>query len=110
MSVSDKPILMYATVPDVELAQAIGASLVEAELAACANIMPGMQSIYRWQGKIERASETVVLIKTRASLEAAVVAHVTSMHPYENPALCTVPVTGGSTPFLTWILDQTKSG
>jgi periplasmic divalent cation tolerance protein len=62
----DKPILIYATFPNADLARSIGTQLVTARLAACVNIIPGMNSIYLWQGQIETADEVVLLIKTRA--------------------------------------------
>ena len=63
------------------------ATLVERRLAACVNILPGMTSIYRWEGKIARDSEAVMIIKTRQSLAEAVIAEVKQRHPYTNPAL-----------------------
>jgi periplasmic divalent cation tolerance protein len=110
MAELDKPILIYTTCPSAELAHGIGASLVAARLAACVNIIPGMQSIYAWQGQIETATEFVVLIKTRTCLTDQVMAHVKTMHPYDTPAILTLPITGGSAPFLAWIMAETETG
>jgi periplasmic divalent cation tolerance protein len=108
MTGADKPILIYATFPTLRVAQAICCDLVEQRLAACVNLIPGMQSIYRWEGKIETGEEVVGLIKTRAVLADAVIAHVKAAHPYDNPALLVLDIAGGSAPFLDWILAETK--
>jgi periplasmic divalent cation tolerance protein len=68
---NDKPVLVYATFPSGEVAETMGRQLVEQRLAACVNILPGMTSIYRWEGVIERDSEVVMIVKTRASLAEA---------------------------------------
>jgi periplasmic divalent cation tolerance protein len=108
LSVNDKAVLIYSTFPSVELAEEEGRQLVEDGLAACVNIVKGMTSIYRWQGALHRDSETVMIIKTRASLAEPVVAAVRGRHPYDNPALVVLPVEGGSQAFIEWILAQTQ--
>ncbi len=95
--------LVYATFPSLDEAETAGRALVEARLAACVNIIPGMVSIYRWEGAIERASEVVMVVKTMPELADAVVARVRKDHPYDNPALLVLPVSGGSAEFLAWI-------
>jgi periplasmic divalent cation tolerance protein len=107
MADPDKPILIYVTVPTLDLARRVGASVVASRLAACVNILPVMHSIYRWQGKIESADEVAMLIKTRASLADALMAHILTLHPYETPAMLTLPITGGHPPFLDWIMGET---
>ena len=72
MDPNDKAVLIYATYPDPETAEAGGRALVEAGLAACVNILPGMVSVYRWEGAVERSEECVMIIKTRAVLADAV--------------------------------------
>jgi len=104
---NDKPVLVYSTFPSIPVAEAIGGRLVEQKLAACVNILPGMTSIYRWEGKIARDSEVVMIIKTRASLVDAVFAAVAAEHPYSNPALVVIPVEGGAARYLTWLLEET---
>jgi periplasmic divalent cation tolerance protein len=104
---NDKAVLIYSTYPSQELAESIGAHLVDAGLAACVNVMPGMTSIYRWQGERHRDSEVVMIIKTRASLAERVTADVRSRHSYTNPALVVLPVEGGSQDFIGWIMEQT---
>ncbi len=101
-------IFVYVTVPTVAEAKEIAKTVVEDRLAACANILPGMHSIYQWQGKIEQAEECVVLFKTRATLLQALEACVKEMHKYSNPCIVSLPVTAGSAPYLEWIMNETK--
>lgn len=107
MQENDKPVLVYSTFPAAELAAAAGRELVEARLAACVNIIPGMISIYRWEGRIASDPEVVMIIKTRRSLADAAITAVRSRHPYQTPAILVLPVEGGSAPFLDWILAET---
>ena len=79
--------------------------LVEAGLAACVNILPGMISIYVWEGKRHRDAETVMIIKTRRELAERVIAEVRSRHSYENPALLALSADGGSQAFIDWIVS-----
>jgi len=103
----DKPVLVYATYPDAETAEAGGRALVEAGLAACVNILPGMVSIYRWEGQIERAQECVMIIKTRSGLAAEAIATAQARHPYTTPAFVILPVEGGLADYLDWIVAST---
>ncbi len=105
---NDKPILIYTTFPSPEAAEDTGAALVDLELAACVNIIPGMTSIYRWEGERQRSTETIMVIKTRSFLADAVTGEVRRRHAYENPALLVLPVAGGSTDFLHWIMMGTR--
>jgi periplasmic divalent cation tolerance protein len=106
----DDAVLIYATFASLEEAERIGAGLVEGRLAACVNLWPGMTSIYRWQGKVERGTEVVMIIKTRAVLADEVVAEVRQQHSYSNPALVVLPAVGGSADFLAWIAAETRTG
>jgi periplasmic divalent cation tolerance protein len=105
---NDKPVLVYSTFPSAEAAEDVGRALVEGKLAACVNIVPGMVSVYRWEGRIERGAEVMMIIKTRTSLAQRVVAEVRTRHAYENPALLVLPVIGGSDDFLAWIMAGTQ--
>lgn len=109
MPANDKPVLIYTTFATGEEAERIGGLLVEERLAACVNILAPITSIYVWQGKRERATETPMLIKTRSELAEPVVARVRELHAYDNPALLTLPVEGGSGDFLAWIAAQTRA-
>jgi periplasmic divalent cation tolerance protein len=107
VSVNDKPILIYSTFPDLAVAERVGGEIVAAGMAACANIIPGMVSLYIWKGTRHRDSEVVMLLKSRAGLQEQVLAEVKRQHPYENPALLVLEPTGGSAEFIAWILAQT---
>lgn len=102
-------VLIYATFPDVLTAERAGGALVAARLAACVNIIPGMRSIYRWQGAVHGDEEVVAIVKTRSSLAERVIGWVRIAHPYVNPALVALPVTSGSANFLGWIASETDS-
>jgi periplasmic divalent cation tolerance protein len=103
----DRPVLVYTTYPSLVEAEQAGRGLVEARLAACVNILPGMVSIYRWQGAIERADEVVMIIKTQPALAERVKAAVEANHPYDVPAILFIDTTGGGKPFIDWIFAET---
>ena len=100
---------VYTTWPNLASAELAAVALLDARLAACLNIIPGMVSLYRWDGKTERANEVVMLIKTRATLADACIDIVRQHHPYTNPAALVLPVTGGSASFLDWIASTTTT-
>jgi len=106
---NDKPVLIYATFPSPGAAELIGRALVEWRLAACVNILPGMTSIYRWESKIARDQEAVMIIKTRQGLADAVIAEVKQQHSYTNPALIVLPITGGSADYMRWLVEETAA-
>jgi periplasmic divalent cation tolerance protein len=108
MQENDKPVFIYSTFPTMETAESVGGALVDQALAACVNILPGMISIYYWQGEPHRESEVVMIIKTQAKLADRVIAEARKLHPYTNPALVVLPVAGGSADFLDWIREQTS--
>lgn len=99
--------VVYATYPSLSRAEAAGRRIVGARLAACANILPSMVSIYRWEGAMERAEEVVLLLKTTPELAPRVVEAVCNDHPYEVPAVFILPVEGGNPAFLDWIAAET---
>lgn len=109
MPQNDKPILLYTTCPSAAEAERIGAALVDQGLAACVNIFPAMTSIYIYEGKRHRDTETAMIIKTRAGLRERAMEAVLGLHPYETPALLVLPVEGGSADFVAWILEQTAT-
>lgn len=98
---------VYITTGSPEQAEHIGRALVESRLAACVNILPGMRSIYRWQGNIETAKETVLIAKTRRSLAEALLAKVKELHTYDVPCAVVWPIETGLPEFLRWIDDET---
>ncbi|WP_029356330.1 divalent-cation tolerance protein CutA [Bosea sp. 117] len=101
-------VVVYTTWPSGVEAEAAGRAIVADGLAACVNILPGMVSLYRWQGEIERAEEVVMLFKTRADLAEPVAQAVRARHPYETPAVMFLPVTGGDPGYLQWIDAETE--
>lgn len=103
----DKPVLVYSTFPSLTAAESAGRHLVQERLAACVNIVPGMISIYRWEGKIEQGAETVLIVKTRASHSEKVMAAIKGLHEFDNPALLVLPVLAGSDDYCRWLMDET---
>jgi periplasmic divalent cation tolerance protein len=104
----DDPILVYITTASVEQAHQIGLALVAESLAACVNIIPGMQSIYRWQGQVEEGAETVVIAKSVQSRFDALQQRVVDLHSAETPCIVAWPLTASLPAFRTWIIEQTK--
>lgn len=104
----DEPVLLYTTFPSVVEAEQTGRKLVEAGLAACVNIIPGMRSIYRWEDKVEEADEAVMVIKTRRSHAENITGAIKAAHAYDNPAVLVLPILGGSQPFIDWMMRETS--
>lgn len=100
-------LLILCTCPDQKTAQAIANRLVDESLAACVNILPGLTSIYQWQGKRESAQEHLLLIKTTNEVYQTLEQTITELHPYELPEVIAVPVTQGLDAYLGWIEQQT---
>ncbi|QRG06594.1 divalent-cation tolerance protein CutA [Xanthobacter dioxanivorans] len=100
--------LVYSTFPSREAAEEVARALLDARLVACANILPGMVSLYRWEGAIARADEVVLLLKTSAARAGEVVEAIRARHPYEVPAILVLPVDGGSPAFLGWIAAEVE--
>jgi periplasmic divalent cation tolerance protein len=103
----ERAVFVYTTFPSVVEAEKAGHALVETRLAACVNILPGMISVYRWQGAVERAEEAVMIVKTRATLAEAVRGSVKATHPYDTPAILVLPVESVDDRYFDWILDST---
>lgn len=104
-----QPLLVLCTCPTREGAQTIARSLVEQRLAACVNLLPAVQSVYRWQGAVETAEETLLLIKTQAERLEELKVHVLMLHPYELPEIVAVKIGSGLDRYLDWIGDETRS-
>ena len=100
--------LVYMTAGSAEEARTIGEALVADELAACVNLIEGMSSIYRWQGEIQRDTETVIIAKTRVDRVSALTERVKALHSYDCPCVVSLPIEGGNGDFLAWIENQTK--
>jgi periplasmic divalent cation tolerance protein len=98
------------TCPDAATAARIAAALVEERLAACVNVLPGVESVYRWEGRVERASEVLLLVKSTRDRLQALTARVVELHPYELPEVVAVDIAGGLPGYLAWIADATRPG
>lgn len=101
-------IVVLSTCGSAEEAEKIATTLVEAQVAACVNIVPGMRSIYGWKGAVERATEWMLLIKTRRELFARVEEEMRKLHSYQVPELIALPVVEGSESYLAWIDGEVK--
>ena len=99
----------YITTPNVEEARHIGKILVEEKLAACANILSGMVSVYRWEGRMENATEAVLIAKTRSEKREALQTRVLELHSYDCPCIVFLPLTGGNPDYLQWIFRETEN-
>lgn len=102
----ERAVLVYTTWPSIVEAEAAGRQIVEKRLAACVNILPGMISHYWWEGKIERAEEAVMLIKTRATLAEKVGGAVKELHSYTTPAIMVLPVESLDAAYHQWIVAE----
>ena len=103
-------IMIYMTAGDRGEALRIAHALVEAKLVACVNVLSAATSVYRWQGKIEQAAETVMVAKTRRDLFEAASAKINELHSYNTPCILAYPVADGSAPYLAWLAESTSSG
>jgi periplasmic divalent cation tolerance protein len=101
-------IVVLITAPGADKAAEIGRALVEERLAACANIVPGVRSIYRWEGKLQDDAEVLMLVKTRAALFEKLRERVVALHPYSVPEVLALPVAAGAQPYLDWIASATS--
>lgn len=95
--------IVLSTFPSPDKAAEIAKILVEEQLAACVNLLPGVRSIYRWQGAISDDTETLALIKTTAERYDALASRLVSLHPYEVPELVALSPASGHAPYLAWI-------
>ena len=100
--------IVMTHLPDAATADALAGALVEARLAACASLTTGVQSVYRWQGKIERANEVTLTIKTTQCHYAALETAIRAAHPYELPEIIALPVVAGLPSYLHWIVAETS--
>jgi periplasmic divalent cation tolerance protein len=106
---AEKILLALSTFPDAETARRISNQLVTEKFAACANIFPGVESIYRWKEKIESANETLVFFKLSEDRQAAFQEKLRSLHPYEVPELIFVQVADGLPDYMRWVAESSVS-
>jgi periplasmic divalent cation tolerance protein len=99
-------LLALSTFPDAETARRVSNQLVSERLAACANVLPTIESIYRWKGKIESASETLVFFKVSQERQSTFQDKLRSLHPYDVPEIIFVPVASGLPEYLEWVSEN----
>ena len=105
----DRPLLVYTTFPDMDIALSVGEALVRDRLIACINVLPGMQSVYAWKGGIERGQEVVAILKTRAGLQDRVHRALKERHPYETPSIFFIEPADADEATICWIASETAS-
>lgn len=98
----------FVTVPNMEVAKKMASGLVSNKLAACVNVIPGVTSIYEWEGKIEEDSELILMIKSRCSRTEELTEYVKKNHPYDVCEVITTPILGGNPAYLKWLGDIVK--
>jgi periplasmic divalent cation tolerance protein len=104
---SDDAIVVFMTAANVEEATRLAEMLVGAHLAACVQILPEIESVYRWQGKIERNAEVLLLAKTTRAKFDDLEREVRALHSYDTPEIVAVPIVAGSAPYLEWLSQAT---
>ena len=102
-------LLCLSTAPDLATARMLADALVGERLATCVNLLPGLQSVYRWQGQVERSDEILLLIKTTRTCLPALQARIVALHPYELPEVLAVESVGGLPAYLDWVASETRS-
>lgn len=96
-------LLFYVTCPDTDTAKKISLTLLQEGLIACANILPGMESLYWWEGKIDSAKEVVLILKSTSVQSSRIIARVESLHPYNTPCILTLPIEKSSEAYVRWL-------
>ena len=107
---NDEILLAFSTFPDIETARRIARELVTEEFVACASILPEVESIYRWQGKLEEGRETLVLFKLSASRYSAFETKLRSLHPYEVPEIVSCRIDRALPEYLRWVIENSGPG
>lgn len=102
MNMSDA-VVVLCTAPDEATAQDLAAKVLAEKLAACVTILPGATSLYYWEGKLEQEYEVQMLLKSRVSLQQALLDSLKSHHPYQTPELLVLPVSHGDNDYLSWL-------
>lgn len=100
--------VVLVTAPTPDRAAEIARALVEERLAACGNVVPGLRSIYRWEGKVQDDAEALLLLKTTRDRFEALRERILALHPYDVPEVIALPVEAGSAPYLAWLASETR--
>ena len=101
-------VVVFMTAPDADVAGRIASTLVDERLVACVNILPGLRSLYRWEGKLCDEGEVLCLMKTRLDLFPALRDRIAALHPYQVPEIIALPLAAGSAPYLDWVCQSTR--
>ena len=101
-------LICFSTCPDADSAGRIATALVDERLAACVNVLPGVRSTYRWQGRLQQADEVLLVIKTTADRYPALQARLPELHPYELPELVAVEACSGLPAYLDWVAEGSR--
>lgn len=99
--------MVLVTAPDIRVARKLARAALEARAAACANLVPSLESHYRWKGKLETSSEVLVIFKTLRRLLPVLEATVRAVHPYDTPEFVVLPIESGSERYLAWVTEST---
>jgi periplasmic divalent cation tolerance protein len=108
MTAPTDALVVLVTTPTPERAAEIARAVVEERLAACGNVVPGLRSIYRWEGKLQDEGEALLVLKTTRARFEALKERVLALHPYQVPEVIALPVQAGSAPYLAWIAGETR--
>jgi periplasmic divalent cation tolerance protein len=103
-------LVVLVTAPTADKAAELARALVEERLAACGNVVPGVRSIYRWEGKVEDDAEALLVLKTTRACFPALRERVLALHPYQVPEVLALPVEAGSERYLAWVGAETTAG
>jgi periplasmic divalent cation tolerance protein len=104
----EQALLVLTNVADIASARLLARALVEQRLAACVNMLPAVQSVYRWNGAVEEAAEVTLLVKTTAARYPELERAIRLLHPYDLPELIALPISAGLPPYLAWISQETR--
>jgi len=99
--------IIYSTIDDLKDARRIASTLVEEQLVACVNIIPSVESIYRWKGKVENAEEVILIVKTADENVKKTIQRIKQLHSYELPDIIVIPIIGGLKEYLDYITNET---
>jgi periplasmic divalent cation tolerance protein len=101
-------LLVMTSLPDMEAAKALARRLIDVNLAACVQLQPGVQSIYRWEGRVCEEQEVVLLVKTTAAQWPAISAFIKQNHPYDVPEIIAQPITHSDPDYARWVITETR--
>jgi periplasmic divalent cation tolerance protein len=102
----DDVVVVLVTVPDSDTGRALAQQVVEARLAACGSLIPGLTSVYRWEGRVQQDPDALIIFKTTAGRLPALKKTVVAHHPYEVPELLVLPTIHGHLPYLEWVRNE----